>query len=57
MQTATMKSRTSANDVYAHATGTDHYYKYSFGHTLTDGTMSLATDYGAFWIMDLIASW
>lgn len=37
-------------------TGTDHYYKYMFNVVLTDGTKYLADRAGAYWLMDVVAS-
>jgi hypothetical protein len=39
-----------------HFTGTEHYYRISRRHLLTDGTKYLAEMAGAFWMMDAIAS-
>jgi len=39
-----------------HFTGTEHYYRISRRHLLTDGTKYLAETAGAFWMMDAIAS-
>ena len=38
-------------------TGTEHYYKYMFNIVLTDGTKYLADRAGAYWLMDVVASW
>jgi len=38
-------------------TGTGHYYKYMFNIVLTDGTKYLADRAGAYWLMDVVASW
>lgn len=38
-------------------TGTEHYYKYMFDIVLTDGTKYLADRAGAYWLMDVVASW
>ena len=40
----------------ANFTGTEHYYRISRRHLLTDGTKYLAEKAGAFWMMDAIAS-
>lgn len=40
----------------AHFTGTEHYYRISRRHLLTDGTKYLAEAAGAFWLMDAVAS-
>jgi hypothetical protein len=37
-------------------TGTEHYYRISRKHLLTDGTKYLAEKAGAHWMMDAIAS-
>jgi len=39
-----------------HFTGTEHYYRISRRHLLTDGTKYLAEMAGTFWMMDAIAS-
>ena len=39
-----------------HFTGTEHYYRISRRHLLTDGTKYLVEMAGAFWMMDAIAS-
>jgi len=39
-----------------HFTGTEHYYRISCRHLLTDGTKYLAEMAGTFWMMDAIAS-
>lgn len=41
----------------AQFTGTDHYYRHLKGVILTDGTKYLAEEAGAYWLMDLIASY
>jgi hypothetical protein len=42
----------------AHFTGTSGWYRYSlFSALLTDGTLYLAEKAGAYWLMDLIASY
>lgn len=38
-------------------TGTEHYYKYMGGVVLTDGAKYLADRAGAYWLMDVVASW
>jgi surface antigen len=37
-------------------TGTEHYYRLTRKHLLTDGTKYLADAAGAYWLMDAIAS-
>ncbi len=37
-------------------TGTEHYYRISRRHLLTDGTKYLAEEAECFWMMDAIAS-
>jgi hypothetical protein len=37
-------------------TGTEHYYRLTRKHLLTDGTKYLAEAAGAYWLMDAIAS-
>ena len=44
------------NDL-AQFTGTEAYYRYVGGTLLTDGTKYLANEAGAYWLMDLIASY
>jgi hypothetical protein len=39
-----------------HFTGSEHYYRISRRHLLTDGTKYLSEGAGAFWMMDAIAS-
>lgn len=38
-------------------TGTENYYQHDFGMKYTDGVKYLAEKAGAFWLIDLIASW
>ena len=38
-------------------TGTEHYYKYLLGFKLTDGAKFIADSCGAYWLMDIIASY
>jgi len=38
-------------------TGTEHYYKYTFGTKLTDGVKYLATTAGCYWLLDIIVSY
>jgi hypothetical protein len=38
-------------------TGTEHYYRYIGGMLLTDGAKFLAEKAGAFWLLDIIASY
>ena len=38
-------------------TGTERYYKYMFNIVLTDGAKYLADRAGAYWLMDVVASW
>ena len=38
-------------------TGTEHYYRHINGLVLTDGTKYLADEAGAYWLMDVIASY
>ena len=38
-------------------TGTENYYKYMGNVVLTDGTKYLADRAGAYWLMDVVASW
>lgn len=37
--------------------GTDGYHKYNMGLVLTDGAKAFAERYGAFWFLDIIASY
>jgi len=37
--------------------GTDNWHKYSFGLTITDGVKFLADSCGAYWFLDVIASY
>ena len=38
-------------------TGTENYYKHWLGFKFTDGVNYLADKAGAFWLLDVIASW
>ena len=38
-------------------TGTERYYRYMGNIVLTDGTKYLADRAGAYWLMDVVASW
>lgn len=49
--------KTKANDHYSQFTGTDHYYKHYLGFTFTDGVGQIAEDCGAYWLIDLVASY
>lgn len=37
--------------------GTEHYYKYLGGIVLTDGARAFAEQAGAFWFLDIVASY
>ncbi len=37
--------------------GTEQYYRYTGGVVLTDGAKYLADRAGAYWLMDVVASW
>ena len=52
-------TRTSANDHYRAFTGTDHYYNHSLARriTYTTGVKQLAEDCGAYWLIDVVASY
>lgn len=39
-----------------HHIGTSHYYKHPMGYHYTDGVADMADKYGAFWLIDVIAS-
>jgi hypothetical protein len=47
----------SANDALAGYTGTDGYTRYHSGLLLTDGVRALAEQFGAFWLLDIVASY
>lgn len=40
-----------------HFTGTECYYRYLCGLRLTDGVKYLADEGGAYWLLDIIASY
>ena len=51
-----MDTQTLKSDL-AQFTGSEQFYKYLFGVTLTEGARYLAEKANAFWLMDIIASY
>jgi hypothetical protein len=51
-----MDAQTLTNEL-AHFTGSEQFYRYLFGVTLTEGAKHLAEKANAFWLMDIIASY
>lgn len=52
-----MATRTNANDHFSEYIGTENYYKHFGNVKLTDGTKALADKLGAYWLMDIVASY
>lgn len=48
---------TNANDQFGQYTGSENWYKYSFGLLITDGARAFADKLGAFWFLDIIGSY
>jgi hypothetical protein len=57
METTQQQNRKNANDNYQQFTGSEHWYKHFLGFTYTDGVKQVAEDCGAYWFIDLIASY
>jgi hypothetical protein len=47
----------NANDDLSGFTGTEQYYSYLNGTTLTDGSKALAEKFKCWWLLDVIASY
>ena len=45
------------NNDFAGFTGTEHFYKHWLGFVYTDGVKAMADKYGAYWLIDVIASY
>lgn len=46
-----------ANDLLLEFTGTEKYYRHTFGMKYTEGVAELAKQFSCFWFLDVIASW
>lgn len=53
----TQPARRNANDNYKNYNGSDTFHKHWLGFIYTEGVRDLAADYGAFWFIDIVASY
>lgn len=55
--TSTQRPAQLVKDYIRHTMGTENYYKHWSGLLYTDGVRFVAQTVGAYWLIDLIASW